>query len=65
MRQTNERYYVRNEVEPRQLTIAGLVEQCRMHGIPLEDTVISDVTDIVAVTRQPDGSHVIRLGNLD
>ena len=57
-----DRYYVRNEpVEPRQMTVADLVEQCRMHGVPT-DAVITGVTGIVSIIKHPDGSHDIRLG---
>lgn len=60
-----DRYMVRNEpIEPRRLTVADLVEQCRLHGIPM-DAVITGVNGIVSIIRHPDGSHDIRLGNID
>lgn len=42
MRQTNERYYFRNEpVEERtMMSVADLVKHCKMHGIPLDSILV-------------------------
>ena len=38
-----DRYYIHNDpVEPRQMTIADFIKECRFHGVPL-DAVIRGV----------------------